>query len=245
MRYRYLNAFTVLIFWFLITSVAQACNQRVQMTAPVAEFTRRGLSPMEALLQFGQTHDLCFGIEYVDRALLVHPSDFHIENSTVKETIETILGGNRRFKIAVVDGIVEIRPREPDSGTNTIFDIVIPKWETNRASVQLTSLALHMQLVMNSNPEIKGFAGDIRPGDTNDKVGPFSERNRTVRYLLDMIVAESKGGAWIADCQPRRERILSGSPAWTIVEYSASANYSNLLRAIACSPSHTTVTTSQ
>ena len=87
-------------------------------------------------------------------------------------------------------------------------------------------MGLEMQLETDLNPKITGFAGDYRSGDLNDPVGPFKEHNRTIRRLLDQIVAESKGGAWILAAQDSR--------AWEILEYGdPNMNYAVFLRVIA------------
>jgi hypothetical protein len=87
-------------------------------------------------------------------------------------------------------------------------------------------MGLEMRLESDLNPKITGFAGDYRSGDLYNLVGPFKEHNRTIRQLLDQIVAESKGGAWILPAEDTR--------AWEILEYrDPNMNYTVFLRVIA------------
>jgi len=56
-------------------------------------------------------------------------------------------------------------------------------------------------------------------GDVKDLVGPFDEKDKTVRELLNLIVASSKGAAWITTTP----YIQTSSPPdafWKILEYS-------------------------
>jgi hypothetical protein len=76
------------------------------------------------------------------------------------------------------------------------------------------------------DPKIRAFAGDHPGGDFNDPVGPLEEHNRTIRQLLDKIVAESKGGVWILPAEDSRARDILEYGEWN-------GAYAFLLREIA------------
>lgn len=214
-----------------------SCGKSTDLTALVTEFDSTQASRIDALLKFGEIHNLCFGIELVDSKLLTAPTDFHIRNLSVHESIKAILGQELVLTVEPTSGVIEIRRRESPNGKRTIFDFVLPKFDARRASVQAISEALRMQLVVDLNPQVTGFAGSYPAGDLEDKVGPISEYNRTIRYLLDQLVAQSKGGAWIARVRSKAAEDLTVAErrsVWTVVEYGVPrAGYALLLTAVA------------
>lgn len=223
----------------LTISAAQLASARCNsdLSTGVAEFNSIQISRIDALLRFGKQYNVCFGIEYVDMKLLTEPVDLHIRNSSVRDAIRSILGDERLLSIKLSNGIVEISGQNPRGEKKSVFDYVLPKFEARRAPLQEIVMALHMQLIVDLNPRVTGFAGNYSAGDLKDEVGPISEQNRSIRFLLDQLVAQSKGGAWIA----RIPWNFSGDlarieqhPVWSVVEYNApNAGYASLLNTIA------------
>jgi hypothetical protein len=227
-----------LICWFLGTQLsAQAsCNLNPDLSAKITEFHARQISRIEALLRFGNDNALCFGIEQVDPGLLTELTDFDIRRTTVNGAIKSILGSEHPVRIEQHYGVIEIGPMAQRAKSN-IFDFVVPGWEAQRGNLQVISWLLHIQLVKDFNPQIQGFAGHNQVAEAEDDVGPFRERRMPVRYLLDKIVAQSTGAAWIVQI-PQEQlgnfSILEDRRVWTILEYAGpSANYGSLLNRIA------------
>ncbi len=220
-----------------LQSASAHCNMSPDLSAVVAEFDSIGTSRIDALLRFGELHDLCFGIEYVDTRLLTEPTDFHIRSMSIRQSIRSILGQERLIAIGVSNGIITISREQPPGEKKSIFDYVLPRFETRRASVQEISTALHMQLVVDLNPQATGFAGSYPAGDLKDEVGPISESNRSIRYLLDELVSLSKGGAWVARVRLRPGedlKVAEGRRVWTVVEYGLTkTGYASILNSVA------------
>jgi hypothetical protein len=213
------------------------CEASAELSAPIAEFEARQVSPIEALLRFGAQYHVCFGFQYVDESFLTRPADFHLRDTTVRDAVLRILDSGPPLAVEQYYGVIEISRRKAEPQPTNIFDHVVPRWEANRGFVQLVSRLLHIQLVTDLNPEAKGFAIHAGAGDLHDEVGPFNEHNMSVKHLLDKIVAQSKGGAWVAQVQWGQQGNLSlpeERRIWTIVEYGGpNANYTTLLREIA------------
>ena len=216
--------------------VYAGCSASRDLSARVLNFEARQTSAIEALIRFGEKYDLCFGIEYIDKSVLTKKSDFNIQNTTVKGAIETILGSRSSFRIERRYGVVEISPILL-ANQKSLFDVVISKWMAQRGPLQMVSWLLHIRLAQDLNPQIRGFAGDAAAGNVQDEVGPFTEVNQPLRYLLDKIVAQSKGASWIAQIPPSAAGapvFLEGRRAWTIVEYQGpTADYAGTLNAVA------------
>jgi hypothetical protein len=236
-RSQWILAAAVVLVFHCKPARAQFCNTSGGLSATVPEFQSRGASRVEALLRLGERYHLCFGIEEVDKALLTEPADIQLGRVTVKRAIESIVGSEHAVRIEQHYGVIEILPAAPGNKTRNIFEFIVPRWEAKRGMVQLTSWLLHTQLITDLNPQTTGFAAHGRAGDTDDQVGPFKERNLALRYLLDKIVAQSKGGAWIAQISSERRgdfRFAETHRIWSIVEYAGpKAEYATLLNGIA------------
>ena len=79
-----------------------------------------------------------------------------------------------------------------------------------------------MQLKVEEDPSITGIAGHLRPGDSDDLVGPFQGAGKTIRELLNRIVVSSRaGGMWIANETLPEEFFVARSfqPYWTVLGY--------------------------
>jgi hypothetical protein len=195
-------------------------------------------SRIDALLHFGEAHNLCFAIEYVDTTLLTELVDLQTSAGTVGEALASILGQNPLLLVQVRQGVIVICRKSSDTQTDDIFSYVLPVFEAQRSSLQAISNLLAMQLISDLiAPEVHGFAGSYPSGDLKDEVGPLSEHNRSLRYLLNKIIFQSKGATWITRLPwelrtdftiPRTRQV------WTILEYGApSSNYDFALRDIA------------
>lgn len=213
------------------------CDTSKNLSAPVTDFEVQQTSPVEALLRLGEKYNLCYGIEYVDRPLLTEPADFYIKNNTIEGALKLILASVPDLRIQTKNGVIEISRNKAEARTLNIFDHVIPKWETQRLPVVMVSFILHGELMKTLNPQMKGFAGNAGRGNPHDEIGPFKEYNRPVRYLLDKIVAQSSGAAWIATAswvELQDMALPEDRRVWTIVEYEGpNAQYGSLLRSIA------------
>ena len=226
-----------LLFSGLAPNLAHARCADPNLFEQIPEMQTLHTSRIDALLRFGEAHNLCFGVEYVDAPLLTDPVDIHIEAGTIGEAIKSILGKSRSLSVEIRDGVIEIGSAAPESPGKDIFDHVLPAFEARRGSMQEISNVLHMYLATDLNPEITGFAGHYTPGDLEDQIGPFAEHNRSLRYLLNAILVQSKGGSWIARIAWRLRgdfKIPEKRRIWTFVEYGVpSIGYAGILGNIA------------
>lgn len=230
-----------LICLLLISAAPKVAHARCgdpNLSALVPEFTALQTPRINALLQFGQSYNLCFGVEYVDSGLLTELADIHTRASTVAEAIKSILGPERLLSMHVREGVIEISRTPSEPHIKDIFDYPIPVFEARRGALQEISNLLEMQLVLDLiAPDVIGFAGDYPPGDTTDEVGPFREYNLALRFLLDKILSESKGGAWVARIAWRLRgdfKIPEKRKVWTFIQYGVpNTGYASILADIA------------
>lgn len=225
-------ALIVLMFGIRVVAQPQAHCQPADLSTAIPEFDSYHVSRIEALLNFGHMYSLCLGIGYIDKSLLTEPADLHVRNSTVQGTVMEILGSSPTI-VQQVSGVVEIT--QHGAAVPNVFDLTIPRWQSQRLPLQLVNTLLHWAIVHQLNPEIGGFAGHDS-GDPHDEVGPFDESNKTVRYLLDEIVAQSTGAAWITVVSPADASNLTlpkERRVWMIVEYGGSTQFPEVVSKIA------------
>ena len=220
-------------------SAQSRCNtSAATLSTEVLEFDAEQVSPVEALIKLGEQVKLCFGIGYVDRHLLTATVDFHLRSVTVEEVIKAMLGPSPELRIESKEGVIEIGQILTGTQTKNVFDYVMPQWDLPRpVPLQQASFYLKGALMMRLDPHLQGFAGHTGGLNPRDIVGPLTENNRSIRYLLDEIVGESSGSTWLATASWTELKNLSlplDRPVWTIVEYAGpNASYSPQLSAIA------------
>jgi hypothetical protein len=227
----------VVIFSLVVVRIVPACANP-DLSGRVPDFRASQVSRVEALLRFGDANNLCFGIEYVDSSLLRDRVEINVQSGTVEDAVKSIMDGSNRVSIKVVDGVVEVGPLISNPSKTKIFDHVLPVFQSKRGSLQEISNLLHMDLVVDLDPDITGFAGHYPSGDRKDQVGPFLENKRSVRYLLDALLVQSKARAWISRVDWRHLGnidALRSRPVWTFVEPGTHgvSDYSSELASIA------------
>jgi len=79
---------------------------------------------------------------------------------------------------------------------------------------------LHMTLLRETRPGLKGIAGDYYAGNPATLVGPFDEKNRTLRQLLnELLINTPGGGIWVVHRSALKEGPAPMQPFWTVVDY--------------------------
>jgi hypothetical protein len=208
-----------ILITLLVASVPATCQCLAHpLTVAPAAIDVRATSVLEALVDFGQTNSVCFGIEVTDGRLAATGVDWH-QAAPLRDLLESALSHVDGYRFGVRDHIVSISPAR--AGVPTWLDVKIPEFSAkHRADVQSINNLLFMDLVLVENPHHGGFAGDYLGADPQDQIGPLDERGQSVRSLLDLIVASSKGGIWITAGRYDRSRVLSNQPFWRVLEYS-------------------------
>jgi hypothetical protein len=185
----------------------------------VASFRVERLSLLDALLQLGQQEGVPLGIEYVDRQALEKPISVRMDETTVGEIMERLLGRDKEYSWLVREGVLTVRHASVGPGKENLLDHVIPEFSVARCSVIEASNLLRMDLELELNPQIRGFAGDYSPGDPQNLIGPFKMRNVPVWRVLNRLVSADKKAAWIVQVPQGHLDNLPSYGLWTIVEY--------------------------
>lgn len=196
---------------------------KAQCTSPTALLATaqiQGGTLFEGLLAFGVANKICLGIEFDSHDLLQSPISLQLSNITAVAAVRNALHSHPRYSTAST-GVLSVRTTARPA---TWLDVRIHLFKILRTDVQTASNVLSMSLQDEIRPR-KGYGGHFRMGDVKDLVGPFDKKDKTVRELLNLIVASSKGAVWITT----RPYIQTSSPPeafWKILEYS-DANLKN------------------
>jgi len=185
----------------------------------VASFRVERLPLLDALLQLGQQEDVPSGIEYVDRQVLEKPISVRMDETTVGEIREMLLGRHKGYSWHFREGVVTVSHASDGSGRENLLDRVIPKFSVLRCTVGDASNLLRMDFQLELHPQIKGFAGDYSPGNSQNLIGPFKLRNVPVWKVLNRLVSANKKAAWIVQVPPGHLDKLPSYGLWTILEY--------------------------
>jgi hypothetical protein len=203
------------------------------LRSQVADFSVEHASIVEAVLTLGEQQHVCFGIEYVDRHSLIDPITVTVKNVTTERALSEILSHGKGYSFKEMDGVVLITNVDEPHGNGNLFDHIVPQFATPRATVQDVSNALWMQIRVDLDPKITGFAGHYPAGNTEDFIDAIHEDHRSVRQILNLIVGKSKGASWVAAVGPGALSDVSASRLWLIVEYDRPiAEYANRLTEI-------------
>ena len=206
--------------WFAAL-VLLACTVHVAPRDPlsyrVRQFSIGKTTTLDALLWLGRDEQISFGIEFYgsDLSKIV---EMKMDDATVGEIVQKILGSTDSYQLSVSDAVILIRrkgERPPDWLNHRIQRFIVPRGELMFVNSELCA-AIEGDL----DPTIRGFGGDYPGTKPIEKVGPFDERGQTVRQLLVKIVSASRGAAWYPTQNVQSPGPATANGFWTLVTYS-------------------------
>ena len=128
---------------------AGQCAAYPLTTVPQTINIRTG-SILEALVQFGQSNSVCFGIEVMDDRLAATGADWH-QAAPLRDLLQSALSNVEGYRVRARGPVVSISPAR--SGAPTWLDAKIPAFSaTRRADVQSVNNLLFMDLILVENP---------------------------------------------------------------------------------------------
>jgi hypothetical protein len=201
-------------------SIVVAGNSDSPLSRHVSHFSIGKTSMLDALIWLGRDERICFGIEFYGPELS-NPVQIEMDNATISEIVEKILGSTNTYQLSVSDGVILIRKRgvKPPDWLNHR----LPHFRVPRGELMSVDFQLWMAVEIDLDPSKQGFGGDYPPTDPIDEVGPFDERGQTVRQLLVRIVAASRGATWYPTQGAGGPAPASINGFWTLVTYSGNA----------------------
>ncbi len=203
---------------FLLNSAPPASGAGCRsLQAPMQPIRISDPTVLEALFRLAVEDRICLGIELAGEEILRRRAEVDMEAASALEAVRAVLEAAEYYEAVERDGLILIRDRRVRGFT--LLDYRLEAFEVPRAPLQAVSNALRMSLIRLVRPEVTGFAGHYRPGGVAGIVGPFREKDTTVRELLNLIVTASQGGVWMARGGEIDEGTLPREPYWEIFQF--------------------------
>jgi len=187
----------VLLPWGAAGEATGGCGSPRPLSRIVREFHARSLSVLEALFSLGRENEICFGVEDFDRQAFRRKVDFDVRNEPASEVIKRILAPDpaseeAAYEATEQDGVVLVQSLRPSR--QTWLDYKLPVFKTRRGPLQEVNNILRMSLIWHTRPGLKGIAGKYPSGTATTQDGPFDEKNKTLRQLLNLIMINTQRG---------------------------------------------------
>ena len=198
---------------------AQTAQSASTFSKPVASFKVERLPLIDALLQLSQQEGIPLGIEYVDHDAVEKPLSLEMDETTVGEILEELLGQNKGYSWHVRESVLIVSHESIASGRENLLDRIVPQFSMPRCSVADASNLLQMDLEQELSPRIRGFAGEYNPGSRQSLVGPLKLFNVPVWRVLNRLVSANNKAAWIVQVPPGHLDKVPSYGLWTIVGY--------------------------
>ena len=192
-----------------------ARNSDFVLSRRVSHFGIEKTSTLNALIWLGRDEHICFGIEFYGG--LRNAVQIQMDDATVGEIVQKILGSSGDYQLSVSDGVILIRKRGVKSAD--WLNHRLPHFKVPKGELMFVNSQLWMALETDLDPSKQGFGGDYPPTDPIDVVGPFDERGQTVRQLLVRIAAASRGATWYPTQGTEVPAPGSINSFWTLVTY--------------------------
>jgi hypothetical protein len=209
-------------------------GQDNSLEQPASDFNSEGVALTETLLEFSHQQHLRIAIEYVDRASMEQPIIVNLQNRTVRQGLDTILGKGHGYSWRLRNGIIEITNRYGSKRADKQLNVVIPVFKiTDGETAKMASVTLWWNLQLKLDPKLGGYGGDIMEGAEASTVKPAILHNRTVREILAYIALNSRAEGWIVAGPPQCLGFTPHCGLWLLIErVPVAPSYELLLRNI-------------
>jgi hypothetical protein len=205
-------------------------GQDNSLERPASDFDSKAVGLTETLLKFSHQEHLRIAIEYVDRASLEQPISVNLQNKTVRQGLDTILGKGHGYIWRLRNGIIEITNRRGSKRADRQLNVVIPVFKiTDGETAKMASVMLWWNLQLKLDPNLGGYGGDIMEGAEASSVNPAVLHNRTVREILAYIVLNSRAEGWIVAGPTQCLDFTPHCGLWLLIERAPSAPSYELL----------------
>jgi hypothetical protein len=194
-------------------------GQDSPLERPAFDFNSKGVGLTETLLKFSHQQHLQIAIEYIDRASIDKPIEVRLENTTVRQALDSILHNGHGYSWQSRSGIIEITNTRASKRAQSQLNTVIPVFTiSDGENARMASVMLWWNLQSKLDPKIKGFGGDINGGVRSPHLKPTTVHNRTVREILAYIVLNGGVDGWIVAGPPECLGFTPYCGLWYLIE---------------------------
>jgi hypothetical protein len=194
-------------------------GQDSPLERPAFDFNSKGVGLTETLLKFSHQQHLRIAIEYVNQASMGKPIEVRLENTTVRQALDSILHNGHGYSWQLRNGIIEITNTRASKRAQSQLNTVIPVFTiSDGENAKMASVMLWWNLQLSLDKTLKGFGGDV-PGNTKSPtLKPVTLHNRTVREILAYIVLNGGVDGWIVAGPPECLGFTPYCGLWYLIE---------------------------
>lgn len=181
--------------------------------ATVAAGRSQGLQPqaathtsaLQVILQLGQTAQQPVGVILGDDSLCRYTVNVSATKDGFPRLMDRVLVQAPGYRWSLRDGVAIAQPNAPPPDTATLLALTIPRYRAPRSTMVEHTVFLNMDIRAVLRPK-EGTLGDILSSPDEERTGPVELRDLSVEQILNYLVKQGKGGAWILFPVPKDYR---------------------------------------
>jgi hypothetical protein len=194
-------------------------GQDTRLERPAFDFNSKGVGLTETLLKFSHQQHLRIAIEYVNQTSMGKPIEVRLENTTVRQALDSILHNGHGYSWQLRNGIIEITNTRASKRAQSQLNTVIPVFAiSDGENAKMASVMLWWNLQLSLDKKLKGFGGDVPGGTRSPTLKPVILHNRTVREILAYIVLNGGVDGWIVAGPPECLGFTPYCGLWYLIE---------------------------
>lgn len=163
---------------------------------PIDTFESHGGIAMDTIVRFGIENRIPLRIILPDYHLCSAKIELTARNQVLADVVDALVRQVEGYKWRTKDGVLAIEPRSISSSSAKLLTTQIPQFHFEPGTTQDLERVLWMFTSEVANPQ-KGY--NLSHIDSVDapKISVSEMNNATVEEILDQVVKQDAGGAWI------------------------------------------------
>ena len=175
-------------------------------------------SALQVILRLGKTAQQPVGIILGDNSLCRYGVNVSATKGAFPDSIDRILAQVPGYRWSLRDGVAIAQPSSLPPDTAKLLALTIPRYRAPRSTLVEHAAFLNMDIKAVLRPD-EGTLGDILSSPDEAKTGPVELRDLTVEQILNYLVKQGKGGAWLLFPVPRDYRSAADRQFVQLVSY--------------------------
>ncbi len=151
---------------------------------------------LSAILRLGNLSEVPLGVILADESLCTDKIEVEAPKESFTLLMHKIIGQTPGYQWLVQDGVAIIEPKSMPVDTVNLLELVIPRYAAPESTLQALAAFLRTDVLGVLRPN-RGSIADILSSSSEVRTGPIEMRHATVQQILNRMVREGHGGAWV------------------------------------------------
>jgi hypothetical protein len=209
---------TLLVSAFMATNAARIATVAAEPPQEMQPQAANHSRALQALLRLGQTAQQPVGIIFGDDSLCRYGVNLSATKDAFPGLIDRMLAQVPGYRWSLRDGVAIAQPNSLPPDAAKLLALTIPRYGAPRSTLVEHAGFLNMDIKAVLQPD-EGTLGDILSSPDEAKTGPIELRDLTVEQILNHLVTQGKGGAWLLFPVPRDYRSAADAQFVQLVSY--------------------------